>query len=509
MKHSTPVFYFVKPHPPDNILNRESPVPENYKYDWEPLVLKYLVWACKKRFQDIDTRIWHLISAEDDEKLLRDIRTTMPSAVFFTEIDILTNPVNLLAGKIKAIDAGIFIAVGGKQSSLLRKGDRMPFDYADFVTGGDGIEPVIAIIQSCLNNSLPGKNLFVQWDKQTGRVTSNASNPQNSTIVQLPASFRSLQVENHSFGEYIALHQKQPSLAPETARTSPVIIGTGCPHSCSFCQAPLEFGDNNSSYLMRPAKTVAEEILFLKNEWQVNNLFSLESNINFRHLAAVYEELENFGISHFPLSGFVRISDINTAWENGMLRTLAKKGMRFLHTGIDLVLNDDRDLYNKHNSYDEVIQCLKRCAECGIIIFATYIGNPESTVDSFRRQLDLLMTMPIADVDIRLAIALRNTDYYRSVEPNLLYHPDKDNRYFDVQNYRYQTIQFPGCITPEETYAGIKRFFDRFYSSPGHTAYTVEMMQKYPDTIDFFRAHYASKNIALPDRKPVQHTAQE
>ncbi len=81
---------------------------------------------------------------------------------------------------------------------------------------------------------------------------------------------------------------------------------------------------------------------------------------------------------------------------------------------------------------------------------------------------------------------MRNTDYFKEVESYLIHHPNSDNKYFDKHNYRYQTIQFPGKITPAETYSAINGFYNKYLSSPEHIRYVSKMCSDFPDTRPFF-----------------------
>ena len=138
----------VKPHPSQEILEQRCPVPEKEKYFWEPVLLKIVAKKIKEAFHDsVEVEIWHLISNKDDRDFLERVAVTVPRFVIFTEIDILVTEVNTLAHKIKNISKDICTIVGGKQTSLLRKGDRYPFDHIDYAIRGDGLQSLIKLIE--------------------------------------------------------------------------------------------------------------------------------------------------------------------------------------------------------------------------------------------------------------------------------------------------------------------------------------------------------------------------
>jgi radical SAM superfamily enzyme YgiQ (UPF0313 family) len=480
------IVYFVKPHPPREIMRRRCPIPEKYRYDWEPLALKYLAHELKRKEPGLDVRLWHLMDARDDRAFLLAVAADRPRAVFFTELDVLVNEVNRLARLVKAASPRTVTAVGGKQTSLLDPGDRLPFPDVDFAAAGDGVGPVLALF----GGASARDGLFLSWDKRTGRVTDAPRNRRNGGLRALDPRFRLIPVVNHSFDEYVSRRQEMPALTGAGTRTAPLLIGTGCPYRCFFCQAPRDFGPADAAYLLREPALVAEEMIALMREWRVNHFFSLESNMHLGHLGLVYEELERRGVGYCQVSGFVRSADLLAARERGLLPALVRRGFRFVHTGIDVVLGGRGDEYGKNDSLPEIRRALEACREHGLIVVGTYIGSPASTPAGLHAELEELAALPLADVDVRLAIALRHTEFYRRVEERLILHPDRDARYFDRQNYRYQTVRFPGRITPRQTYAIVNDFLRRFPGRPERLSYARDMARGHPETRAFFAARF-------------------
>jgi hypothetical protein len=212
------------------------------------------------------------------------------------------------------------------------------------------------------------------------------------------------------------------------------------------------------------------------------------------HLLKIYDALARRGIDRFPVSGFIRTSDLLAAGASGLLRELAGRGLRFVHCGLDVVMGEGGDVYGKNDSLDGIRRCLDLCLTHGVVVIGTYIGNPDSTAQEFGRELEEVKKLQIADIDIRLAVALRNTEYYKTNERFLLRHPDRDRGYFDRQNYRYQTIRLPGKIRPRQTYTLVRRFYREFHISDAHRTYVREMISRHPDT----RAWFVSRWPAAP-----------
>ena len=479
--------FLVKPHPPAAILDRQTPVPESYRYNWEPIALQYLASRLARSFGDrIAVRIWHLTDRHDDELLLKAVSEQAPSIVAFGEVDILVNEVSALAGRIKAKHPGTWTVAGGKQTSLLRAGDRFPFGHVDFAFRGDGAASLEQLVMHCLSGTRPCRLPGLVPVNDRGVVAETpAENPRLDIAGFDGCAVRSVPVENRSMFEYLE-SQSYPSIRPGEPRTSPILIGTGCPYACSICQSPVEYENSGARVALRNNDDLAKEIVWLIERRGVNNFFSLESNMNLNNLHDLYVELEALGVHSLSLSGFVRAGDVVKARETGLLEQLSARGMRVLSIGLDVPSSAEGDIYNKSFSHAEQMECLRICESLGIIVLATAVVSPDVDRKGLAGQLRALAELPVADVDVRLAIALRNTPYFRKMENYLLLHPERDPSYFDRQNYRYQTIHIPGRITPEETYELVRLFHEQYHGNGRHREYVLRMKQNHPDTRPFF-----------------------
>ncbi len=482
--------FLVKPHPPEEILNQSCPVPEKYKYAWEPVSLKIISFLIKRDFPDAETQVWHLIKTDDDQLLLDAVEKEQPDFVLFTEIDVLVTQINILAKHIREINSSTIILVGGKQSSALRNGDAFPFKNIDAAFRG-GPDAVLQYIHQIRNHGTPDfiKGL-IRVDSH-GIVSDDNSFSGRSHLYQPfdNVGMRKIQVVNQPGEAYIRLHQSHPSILNSEIRTSPVYSGEGCPYQCIFCQSPMEFGHENTS-LPGNVHSAAREIEWLIKTYHVNNFFFLEPNLNLDHLLEIYTVLDSLGIDYASVSGFIRAGDIVKYHRKNILGTLAKKGLRIISLGIDIPADSRLDVYKKSFSFKDMMEALDLCRAYGIIVLATAVGDPDLQTDDFRNQLSIIKSLPIADIDIRLAIPIRNTEYFQKNKKYMLYHPNTQNNYFDRQNYRYQTLQFPGKITPDQTYALVKELYHTFFFDDDHIGYVADMLERFPDTLPFFRRQY-------------------
>ncbi len=492
--------FLVRPHPPVDILQGDTPIPDSGRYHWEPMALKLIALALH-RVQDLDPdiEIWHLTSPKDEADFYSALRDREVHIVVFSEIDILVTAVTRMASHIKKYHSGIVTIAGGKQTSLLSPGDRFPFRGIDHAFRGDGCTAIPrAVVALQAEMALGDIEGYVHVD-DSGMVREPLTYaPRHSLDNRGLSELSSIPVHNHSFAEYVHSLQNFPSLSPDPVPTATLPAGIGCAYSCSFCQSPREYGADSHKVYLSPPGDLAHSVELMLGKEASLQFFSLEANMNLFNAAAMYKVLDQRGINKLSYAGFIRVSDVLQAHQKGILSGLAAQGMRFLSIGLDIPGDSQRDIYNKSFSYDDIRQCLKVCEEAGIIVLATFVGDPDLTPDQYHDQLEILSEYPVAEVDVRLAMALRSTPYFIKNRKYLIYDPDHSGQeewYYNRQNYRYQTLQFPGKIEPEETYRLTLDFLHAFKQSNTYLHFADRMMDRFPETIHYFSRNSASKKL--------------
>ena len=138
--------WFVRPHAPRAVLAGRQPLAEEPRYNWEPLALKLFAYRLEQRLgAEVESTIWHLFGGADDEAFVAACGAEQPHVVAFSEIDLFVNEVSRLAWRVKRRAPRCVTVVGGKQTSLLGPGDRLPFVAVDYAVAGDGVEPLTAL----------------------------------------------------------------------------------------------------------------------------------------------------------------------------------------------------------------------------------------------------------------------------------------------------------------------------------------------------------------------------
>lgn len=503
-----PSIWFMKVHPPAAVLGRRQPVTEEYRYDWEPLAARLLAWEVDRRYSGrVAVAVWHLMDRADDRRFARALAAERPAAVAFSEIDLLVPGSDRLAAVAKRLVPGIVTLVGGKHSSLLRVGDPNPFRNMDAVIGGDGVPAVLALADALASvaalGALPGQLLFDSGRHVVGRVPF----PAQPASADVPTSYwdvdgiamRRLPLLPHPAQEYWTVRQRYPAAATPPVRTASVLAGTGCPYSCDFCQSPAEDAASGQLPRQRDPEGMADEIAFLLDSGAADSFFLLHPNLDFGQVAALQAGLRRRGYAEVPLSGFVRADDVLRAERDGLLADLAAGGLRFLSIGLDAVPGVDAAVYGKGFGWAAAEECLDVCDRRGIAVLATVIADADIDERELRRRLGALARLRVADVDVRLAMAIRNTRFWDRLSARA----PITRRWFERQNYRWQTIRYPGKIKPAQTYRAVAAFRRELKSDPERLEWIADFCGRHPRFAPFFERQLG----ALPPRAGYDRVA--
>ena len=502
--------WFVRPHPPRAVLAGRQPLPEEPRYNWEPLGLKLFAQRLEQRFGTaVASTIWHLFDVADDEAFVAACAAQRPQVVAFSEIDLLVNEASRLAWRVKRRSPRSVTVVGGKQTSLLQPGDRFPFVSVDYAIAGDGVEPLAALCAALTEgrrpDSLPG---LVHTDERGVVVRIEPLGPRDDLSGLDGVALHERAVHNHDLDEYLAHEQRFPAPLQAPYRTATALVGTGCPHACTFCQSPVEYRNDSHTVMRREPAGVADEIEWLVRRHGAQAVFALSPNLELDHLVEIYRELERRSIEGLPITGFVRAADVVTAERRGLLSDLVAHGLRVLSVGLDVDYGGAGALFGKGFDSSTVDEAVGVCTSRGIAVAATVIASPELPARRLGESLEPLCELPLQSVDVRLATAFRNTAYYRRMECHLVRHPDRSAAYFDRQTYRYQTLLVPGGARPRETYRVVREFGERFASHPARARAVAVLIAAHPVLRPAFEdAGAGTEAVAATTSAPAQAKA--
>lgn len=282
------------------------------------------------------------------------------------------------------------LLVGGHVAALpeqtLREED------ADFTCSGEG--PItITDLLSALAEPVPelDKVRGLVWN-DSGDVRRNAPAPIVTDLVhEMPGmAWDLLPMERyrahnwHCFGG----RERQPYAALYTT--------LGCPFRCTFCciQAPFKSGEaaagldpRVNSYRRFAPESVVAQVDWLAQEHGVSNI-KIADELFVLHKQHV-TEICNGLVDHGHDLNIWAYARVDTCYDDAMLETLRRAGVRWLAIGIESASEHVRDGVDKGYRPEKLMATLDRVRSHGIHIMGNYMfGLPDDDHESMRETLE-------------------------------------------------------------------------------------------------------------------------
>ena len=162
----------------------------------------------------------------------------------------------------------------------------------------------------------------------------------------------------------------------------------GCPMNCIYCSYRYIEGSNPR---YRSPKSIAEELELMVNNYNIKNLFIVDSlfNLDYENVKQICNEIIKCKI------------DVNWAANYGpskiftdLLPLMKDSGAIHLATGIESLSEEMLKSMNKNRSPDDAILHSRKCVELGIEqLIHIIVGGPGETFETVRASLDRLETI--------------------------------------------------------------------------------------------------------------------
>jgi radical SAM superfamily enzyme YgiQ (UPF0313 family) len=402
----------VKPHPQLLVSRR---LQEGFLH-LEPLELEMVAAGVPP---EDEVRIMDLCFEQDPIASFQEtVRTFRPGIVGFTGYSSQSKLVKELAGLTKAIDASIVTVVGGTHATII------PADYAK---EGEGIDVIVrgeggTAFAEIVRRYKAKEPLFFGDAVLSPRAADFAEKaagppPEFPPVEKIPRARRDLVDRSRYFCVWTSSTEKRlDTIFPRTAsmRTS-----TGCAYSCSFCVVHHLM---RGKYLQRPPEDVVDEIATIPEDhiYFVDD----ETFLNKDRLTKVANLLLEKGIRKKYISWaradtIVKYPDLFRLWKQA--------GLSVVYVGLEAMVGSRLDKYKKRTNVDTNRKAIELLREIGITLHASFMVDPDFTVQDFKDLEAEVMKVCPAEVTFTVFSPSPGTDLWKQhqndyiVDPYLYY----------------------------------------------------------------------------------------
>lgn len=336
-----------------------------------------------------------------NEKWQNEILTIQPTAIAFY--------VNLMT-KIKVLELVLFVKKNLPNCQMIAGGPDVTYNIEnylkngfDFVVIGEGEQTMLELLQSIQNKSNLSEVSGIAYINNNELIVTS-SREKIKELNELPLPDRS----SINFDEYLKVWKTHHG-----KRTANISTQRGCPYTCKWCSTAV-YGQ---SYRRNSAQRVVEEILTLKNLYNVEALWFVDDVFTVSHkwIRELYEEFKK----HKLTIDFECITRADRLTDQ-VLQQLKEMGCFRIWIGAESGSQNIIDKMDRRVSLKDVKDRMLRTQEFGMEA-GTFImvGYPGETKKDILLTKEYLVTCKPNLLTITKAYPIKGTSLYEEVKNNM------------------------------------------------------------------------------------------
>ncbi len=347
---------------------------------------------------------------------LNKVRTFDPQIVGFTGYSSQSGMVKNLAAETKKINPGITTVVGGTHATII------PADYntdgIDIIVRGEGGTAFRSLVDR-FKKGLPlafGDAVLSPKDSEFAKKAALPP-PEFPDVADIPRARRDLVDRSRYFCVWTSSTDKK--LDTIFPRTASVRTSTGCAFSCSFCVVHHLM---RGKYLQRQPEDVVDEIEKIPE----NHIYFVddETFLNKDRLTKIATLLLEKGIKKKYIS-WARADTIVKHPE--LFRLWKQAGLSVVYVGLEAMVGSRLEKYKKRTNVDTNRKAVELLREIGITLHASFMVDPDFSVEDFRLLEKEIMNVCPAEVTFTVFSPSPGTELWQRhkdeyiVDPYLYY----------------------------------------------------------------------------------------
>jgi radical SAM superfamily enzyme YgiQ (UPF0313 family) len=406
----------VKPHPQLLVAKR---LQEGFLH-LEPLELEMVAGGVPLE----DEVVIQDLSFEKDPILgfQHKLREMGPQIVGFTGYSSQSALVKQLAGLVKRHDAKMVTVVGGTHATIIPEDYALNSDDIDIIVRGEGGTVFPEIVRRFKNGEQLAFGDAVLSPKKADFAEKAAlPPPEFPPVEQIPRARRELVDRSRYFCVWTSSTEKKlDTIFPRTAsmRTS-----TGCAFNCSFCVVHHLM---RGKYLQRQPEDVVDEIAKVPEDhiYFVDD----ETFLNKDRLTKIANLLIEKGIKKRYISWsradtIVKYPDLFRLWK--------KAGLSVVYVGLEAMVGSRLEKYKKRTNVDTNRKAVELLKEIGITLHASFMVDPDFSVQDFRELEEEIMRVCPAEVTFTVFSPSPGTELWQKHRNDYIVDP---YRYYDCMH---------------------------------------------------------------------------
>lgn len=332
-----------------------------------------------------------------------------PDLVGFGGYSSNASVVKKLAGGAKAHSPEVITVAGGIHATI------MPADYAipdiDVIIRGEGGTALRELIgRAKAGEPLSFDDRSLSPSDADFQEKAALPPPVYPPVDQIPAPRRDLVDRSR----YFCVWTSSPTGRMDTIfpRVASLRTSQGCAFSCSFCVVPHLM---NGKYLQREPEDVVDELEGLEEE----HIYFVDDEmfLSPRRVTRIAELLLERGVKKHYIS-WARSDTIVKHPE--LFRLWKQAGLSTVYVGLESMEDSRLDEYHKRTGMETNRKAVELLDELGITLHASFIVNPDFSIEDFRRLEKEVLALCPAEVTFTVLSPSPGTQFWEETKDRFI-----------------------------------------------------------------------------------------
>jgi radical SAM superfamily enzyme YgiQ (UPF0313 family) len=339
--------------------------------------------------------------------------------------------------------AGKLVIMGGPHPTFAPE---EALKHCDYVLRGE-CESAIFPLMAALEGDLAFKDVPNLTYRREGEIQHNPQAPFIQDLDEIP-------IPDYSLVQ--GWQRERPVISIATSR--------GCPHDCSFCSVIGMFG---RGYRFNSVERVIEELR--QHIKHVKHVFFCDDNFTARPERT--KELLRRMLEENLLIDWGAQVRVEAARDEEMLELMARTKCFSVYVGLESVNPKTLELYNKHQTVDDITNCVKAFQRHGIHVHGMFVlGSDEDDVKTIRETEQYARRTRIDSVQFLILTPIPGTRLHQQLESEgRIFNRDWSD--YDGANAVYE----PKRMTAYELQYEAFQAMDRFYTFSSVARYIFKL----------------------------------
>ena len=187
----------------------------------------------------------------------------------------------------------------------------------------------------------------------------------------------------------------------------------GCPNRCSFCSIWPQHG---GKFFQRPPASIVQEMRTL-DDYEVVRFADANTVVNLGWVAELVQRLAAEDL------GKTLIMDIRAdtaARHPGLIRDLARVGLKVVIMGFESFREEELRAYNKEASAASIKEAVKVLHDNGVLVRGNYVIPPDYGPEDFKALADFASDHAVALAGYTILTPMPGTSLYEELKPEII-----------------------------------------------------------------------------------------